>query len=112
MFLQSVEWALALALGSTITTGADDNLDLAVNDRPLGVSRNSLRSAAAWQLDLRLSKVVALGRHRVELLAEAFNVTNQRNWTAFDGVITNATFGKPTSSGDPRQIQAGIRVDF
>ena len=95
-----------------ITTGSDDNGDLAVNDRPPGVSRNSERGATAWQIDIRLSKVVGLGRHRVELLAEAFNITNQPNWTAFDGIITNTTFGKPTASGDPRQIQAGVRLDF
>lgn len=95
-----------------ITTGSDDNGDLAVNDRPLGVSRNSARGASAWQLDMRLSKVLSVGRQRMELLAEVFNVTNQRNWTAFDGVVTNATFGGPTSSGDPRQIQVGLRVDF
>ena len=95
-----------------ITTGSDDNGDLAVNDRPPGVPRNSARGDRAWQLDLRVSKVLALGRQRIELLAEVFNVTNQRNWSAFDGVVTNATFGGPTSSGDPRQIQVGMRVDF
>jgi hypothetical protein len=95
-----------------ITTGSDDNGDLAVNDRPPGVSRNSARGAAAWQIDIRLSKIVTLGRHRVELLAEGFNITNQPNWAAFDGIVSNTTFGKPTASGDPRQIQAGVRVDF
>jgi|RhiMethySRZTD1v2_1073278.scaffolds.fasta_scaffold01626_8 carboxypeptidase family protein/TonB-dependent receptor-like protein len=95
-----------------ITTGADDNNDLAVTDRPPGVSRNSVRGSAAWQLDLRLSKLVVLGRQRVELFAEVFNVTNQPNWTAFDGVVSNTTFGRPTSSGDPRQVQLGIRMDF
>jgi hypothetical protein len=95
-----------------ITTGSDDNGDLAVTDRPLRVSRNSARGSGAWQLDLRLSKVLTVGRQRLELLAEAFNVTNQRNWTAFDGVVTNATFGRPTSAGDPRQIQVGMRLDF
>ena len=95
-----------------ITTGADDNSDLAVTDRPAGVTRNSARGTAAWQLDVRVSKAVAVGRHRIELLAEAFNVTNRRNWTAFDGIVANSTFGKPTASGDPRQIQAGIRMGF
>jgi hypothetical protein len=112
----ALRWTTLITVRSAfpynITTGSDNNGDLAVNDRPPGVSRNSERGAAAWQIDLRLSKVVALGRHRVELLAEAFNITNQPNWTAFDGSIANATFGKPTDSGDPRQIQAGIRVDF
>jgi outer membrane receptor protein involved in Fe transport len=100
------------ALPYNITTGSDDNLDLAVTDRPIGVSRNSARGAAAWQIDLRLSKVFVLGRRRLELLADVFNATNQRNWAAFDGVVSNATFGRPTSSGDPRQVQVGMRVDF
>ena len=95
-----------------ITTGSDDNLDLAVTDRPAGVTRNSARGSAAWQLDLRLSKTVAVGRHRIELLAESFNVTNRPNWTAFDGVVANSTFGQPTASGDPRQIQVGVRFGF
>ncbi len=95
-----------------ITTGADDNSDLAVNDRPPGVSRNSERGGAAWQLDMRLSKSFTARRRRIEIVVDVFNVTNQRNWTAVDGVLTNTTFGRPTSSGDPRQVQAGIRVDF
>ena len=95
-----------------ITTGSDDNGDLAVTDRPIGVSRNAARGGASWQIDARLSKAVVIGRRRIELLADVFNVTNQRNWTAFDGVVSNATFGSPTSSGDPRQVQVGIRVDF
>jgi hypothetical protein len=100
------------ALPYNLTTGSDDNGDLAVNDRPFGISRNSARDAGAWQLDVRLSKVVTIGRQPMELLAEVFNVTNERNWTAFDGVVTNATFGRPTSSGAPRQIQVRLRVDF
>jgi hypothetical protein len=100
------------ALPYNITTGADDNGDLAITDRPSGMSRNSARGTAAWQLDLRLSKVVSISRRHVELLGEVFNVTNRRNWSAFDGVVSNPTFGKPTSSGDPRQIQLGVRVDF
>jgi hypothetical protein len=95
-----------------ITTGSDDNGDLAVTDRPPGVSRNSVRGSAAWQLDLRVAKAVTVGRYRIELLGEAFNVTNRRNWTAFDGVLVNSTFGKPTASGEPRQIQVGVRMGF
>jgi hypothetical protein len=101
------------ALPYNITTGSDDNLDLAVTDRPPGVSRNSARGGGGvWQLDMRLSKVLPLGRNRVELLAEVFNVTNQRNWTAFDGVVGNTTFGRPTAAGEPRQVQVGLRLDF
>ena len=100
------------ALPYNITTGADDNGDLAVTDRPLSVSRNSARGEPAWQLDGRLSRIFKIGRQRIELLADVFNTANQPNWTAFDGVITNSTFGKPTSSTDARQVQLGVRVDF
>jgi hypothetical protein len=100
------------ALPYNITTGADDNGDLAFTDRPLNVSRNSARSEPAWQLDGRLSRIFRIGRQRIELLADVFNTTNHPNWTAFDGVITNFTFGQPTSSTDARQVQFGVRVDF
>ena len=100
------------ALPYNITTGADDNGDLAMTDRPLGVGRNAGRGTASWQVDGRLSKSFRLGRQRIDVLAEVFNLTNRPNWTAFDGVITNATFGRPTSSGEPRQVQLGMRVDF
>ena len=100
------------ALPYNITTGADDNGDLAVTDRPLNVSRNSARGEPAWQLDGRLSRIFKIGRQRIELLADVFNATNQPGWIAFDGAITNVTFGKPTSSTDARQVQLGVRVDF
>jgi hypothetical protein len=48
----------------------------------------------------------------VELLAEAFNLTNRRNWTQFDGVLSSVTFGKGTDGGPPRQIQVGVRMGF
>lgn len=38
-----------------ITTGRDDNGDAIFNDRPAGVSRNSLRGALTTQTDLRVS---------------------------------------------------------
>ena len=74
------------ALPYNITTGADDNGDLAVTDRPLGVGRNAGRGTASWQVDGRLSKSFRLGRQRIDVLAEVFNLTNRPNWTAFDGV--------------------------
>ncbi|HEU4795275.1 MAG TPA: carboxypeptidase regulatory-like domain-containing protein [Pyrinomonadaceae bacterium] len=43
------------ALPYNITTGFDDNLDTVINDRPLGVGRNSARGAARWEIGSRLS---------------------------------------------------------
>jgi hypothetical protein len=44
-----------------MTTGRDDNNDGAFNDRPFGVTRNSLRGDATWGLNLNVSKRFAIG---------------------------------------------------
>ncbi|MEP7116404.1 MAG: TonB-dependent receptor, partial [Acidobacteriota bacterium] len=45
----------------TITTGLDDNGDTVFNDRPVGVTRNSARSAGQVTADLRLTRSFNLG---------------------------------------------------
>jgi hypothetical protein len=45
----------------TITTGFDDNRDGVLNDRPVDVGRNTVRGAATWNMNLRVSKVIGLG---------------------------------------------------
>jgi Carboxypeptidase regulatory-like domain/TonB dependent receptor-like, beta-barrel len=96
-----------------ITTGADDNRDTQTNDRPAGVGRNSGRGATLFQADLRLTKMVQLrGGVGVELIGEAFNLTNQKNWTGFTGNQRAPTFGKPSGGEITRQVQLGVRVDF
>ena len=43
------------ALPYNITTGFDDNKDTVINDRPLGVKRNSARGAPRWEIGSRFS---------------------------------------------------------
>jgi hypothetical protein len=43
------------ALPYNITTGFDNNGDSVINDRPVGVGRNSARGAARWEVGSRLS---------------------------------------------------------
>jgi hypothetical protein len=43
-----------------MTTGFDDNDDGAFNDRPAGVTRNSLRGDWTWNLNLNLSRRISL----------------------------------------------------
>ncbi len=43
------------ALPYNITTGFDNNGDTVINDRPLGVGRNSARGASRWEIGSRLS---------------------------------------------------------
>lgn len=48
----------------------------------------------------------------IELIAEAFNITNQKNWNGYDGNQRSATFGKPVGGEITRQVQLGFRIDF
>jgi hypothetical protein len=101
------------ALPYTVTLGNNDvNRDGYFTDRPPGVGRNSARGDDFRQVDVRLSRAFRFGARQVELLAEAFNIVNRRNWTGFDGVLGNATFGRPTDAASPREVQVGIRMDF
>jgi hypothetical protein len=43
-----------------MTTGFDDNDDGAFNDRPAGVTRNSLRGDWTWNLNLNVSRRISL----------------------------------------------------
>ena len=43
------------ALPYNITTGFDDNGDTVINDRPIGLGRNSARGASRWEIGSRLS---------------------------------------------------------
>jgi hypothetical protein len=45
-----------------ITTGVDTNGDGVFNDRPAGVSRNSVLTKSQWDLGLRVSYAIGFGR--------------------------------------------------
>ncbi len=68
--------------------------------------------------DLRLQKDIPIGRVRVGLVAEGFNLTNHNNYGDFDGFISklpevNTTFGKPRRLvTDGRRAQFGVNVGF
>jgi hypothetical protein len=95
-----------------ITAGRDLNRDAFNNDRPPDGSRNSARGDDFWQVDARVSKTIRIGRWRVQALAEAYNLSNHRNWTEYQGNMRSPVFGKPTNAASPRQVQVGVRVDF
>jgi hypothetical protein len=100
-------------LPHNVTTGSDDNGDGVINDRPSGRGRNDALGAAFFQADVRLSKTIAWGPRRIELLGEVFNVTNRANWLEYRGNTARPeTFGTPGDSGPSRQVQLGVRVVF
>ncbi|HEY6231913.1 MAG TPA: carboxypeptidase regulatory-like domain-containing protein [Pyrinomonadaceae bacterium] len=101
-----------------IVTGGDRNFDTNVNDRPVGVARNSGRGFNFASLDLRLSRRFHLNeRMQLEMLVESFNVLNRANLqlpnnTFGTGATASPGFGRPTAAADPRQIQLGLRLSF
>jgi carboxypeptidase family protein len=120
-------YSYASALPFNIVTGADNNNDTTVNDRPAGVGRNSARiacfdniadSCGTASFDVRLSRHIGIGRSRgVELMLEAFNLFNRDNVVNVNNTIGNgptpsATFRQVTAVGDMRQLQLGARWTF
>ena len=101
-----------------VVAGSDLNFDTNNNDRPAGVGRNSGRQPSTSSVDLRISRSFALGeRQRVQALVEAFNVFNHVNVLVVNSTFGTGTtplpaFGQPTTAGDPRQIQLGLRWSF
>jgi hypothetical protein len=103
------------ALPYNLTTGTDDNRDgNPSTDRPPGVSRNSGRGATFCQGDLRITKTFAFGVRRLDLVAEAFNVTNRSNWTFPVNFVRagGITHPAPTGAELSRELQFGVRVLF
>ena len=108
----------ASRLPFNVLTGNDRNFDTNFNDRPAGVGRNTGRGFDFASLDLRLSRRLRLTeRVGLELMAEAFNVTNRANFAVPNNTFgTRPTplpgFGRPTAAFDPRQVQFGLRLSF
>ncbi len=96
------------------TAGRDTTGDrVPGNDRPSGVTFNSLRGDGFFSLGARLSKLITFAkRYRLELIAEAFNLTNTVNYNNYIGVETSPFFRQPTQALDPFQAQFGFRFDF
>jgi len=72
--------------------------------------RNTARSASVRFTDLTLTRTFGVGRNRVEVRADVFNLFNNANFTAdgYIGIIGNVNYGKPTSGAYPgRQFQFG-----
>jgi len=94
------------------------------NDRAPGFKRNSFRYPNQFSLDPRLSKDISLFHGtRLQLIAEAFNITNRSNvngvrttFYTFDATKKTLTpqtsFGTPTSSAGPRIVQLAAKIIF
>ena len=103
-------------------TGADNNGDGNLLDRPFGFGRNSFRGPYQSTMDLSIARTfVTTERLKTEVRLEATNVFNRSNYlrvnaTYGDGASPLPAFLQPVAgiaNSDPaRQLQVGIRLHF
>jgi len=103
-------------------TGKDDNGDGYTSDRPVGLGRNSFRTATQKTVNVALAKQIRLHeRFRAETRVEALNVANSKNFvnvnnTYGEGSAPATGFRKPltgVANTDPsRQLQFAVRLIF
>jgi outer membrane receptor protein involved in Fe transport len=89
----------------------DVNLDGMTGDYVDYYRNSRIGFDSAW-LNLRLSKFFKFDKLKLQLFAEAFNLTNKANFTTVNNIYGTSGFGNPIAAGDPRLIQLGVRVDW
>jgi hypothetical protein len=123
--LQGFDFSTALFYNSgfpiNLQAGTDLNRDLVLNDRPLGVPRNSLDGPDYLQADVRVARRFPIGAATIAVMVESENVFNRFNPScSTDGGCTGAVInvatasdvGRVTSARAPRTIQFGARLTF
>jgi hypothetical protein len=100
-----------------VTTGADNNQDGVVNDRPPGVLRNTMPGPAMIELDLNLAHDFVLSKSRQEartltVALNSFNVLNHPNDVTYIGIITSPFFGHAVAALPPRRMQLDVQFKF
>lgn len=103
-------------------SGLDLNKDGVTNDRPLFVSRNSLRGSGLSQEDAGIKRYFTIAeRYKLAAFAQAENLlnTNNLNCNTTSGctgsVINSATasdFGRQTAARTSRNVQVGMKLTF
>jgi hypothetical protein len=125
----------------TLLTGGDDNGDGIFNDRPSGVTRNTLRADGQHTVNMAVGYRFALGRSRValppgigafggggaveirtfdqgnakyrlEVGVQVQNLTNQANYLGYSGTLTSPFFGRPTTVSGMRKVDVQMSLTF
>ena len=77
------------------------------------LGRNTLVGPGLFNIDTTLSKKFRITeRYRVEIRAEAFNLTNKPNYSQIGRIINASDYGMIDSEISPRQLQFGGKVTF
>jgi hypothetical protein len=111
--------ALSLYSGKpvNITTGGDDNHDGNLNDRPVGITRNTMAGPGLIDLDLNLSHDFPLSKAKNEarvfsISLNSFNVLNHPNYVTYIGTQSSPLFGRPVAAQPPRRMQLDLQFKF
>jgi hypothetical protein len=118
-----LEFAPILAVNSgfrdNLLTGVDSNREhiYPFAARPLGLSRNSLQTPPNVNFDLRILRMVPIGRGHLDIVAESFNLLNKQNAglvnpTFGSGASAQAGFTEPIQVADPRRIQFSLDFEY
>ncbi len=91
------------------------------NDIAPGTTRNQYRLDNQITLDPRITRDIPLGRTKLQLIAEAFNLLNGDNFSAVNTTLytvagtvlrPGTTFAQPLASSGPRIGQLAVRLLF
>lgn len=102
-------WSYRSALPYNVTTALQLDSD-PFSDRP--EPRGSRRGDTEKNLDLRLSKVVRLGKVSAWIYWEMYNALNTDNYFGYQGSLQSPIFSKATTELPKRRQQLGFRIDF
>jgi len=117
LFTFGVALSLYSGLPVNVTTGADNNGDGVINDRPLGFARNTLHGPGLINLDLNLAHDFRLSKEKKSLRMltvslNSFNILNHPNDVTYIGVITSPLFGQAVAAFPPRRTQLNLEYKF
>jgi hypothetical protein len=75
--------------------------------------RGSRRLSSQTMLDVRVSRTMAVGQGRIDLIVDVLNAFND---TAEEGLVTDdrfsPNFGQPNAFVDPRRVMFGVRLNL
>ncbi|MDQ2842934.1 MAG: TonB-dependent receptor, partial [Acidobacteriota bacterium] len=121
--LNGLEFAPIFQVGSGFrvnpVTGLDSSREhiFPFAARPAGYARNSLSTTPNIDFDLRLLKMVPLGKGHLDISAESFNLLNHRNVSLLNAAFglnaqPQSGFGTPIATSTPRHLQFSLDYEF
>ena len=111
-FTVSGTFTYAAANCYTAQTPDDNNLDELRWEIPPGRERGDIDGDPYVSLDMRVGKAFEIGRYRLHLFFEGYNLTNTVNFTSYVTRIDYDTFEEPSAADAMREFQIGFRFDF